>query len=58
LTFRLLVDRTGVELFVGDGEAVMTANAYPDKAADGVRFFAEKGEARFKNVVGYELEVN
>ncbi len=58
LTFRLLVDRTGVELFVGDGEAVMTANAYPDKGADGVRFFAEKGEARFKNVVGYKIEVN
>ena len=46
-----------MEVFINDGEAVMTANAYPDEGADGVLFFAEKGEAHFKDIVGYEIEV-
>lgn len=57
LTFRLFLDKTGVEVFVNDGEAVMTANVYPDRDAEGVIFFAEGGSAHFRDVVGYEIEV-
>lgn len=57
ISFRLLLDRTGIELFINGGEATMTANAYPDKGAEGVTFFAEDGAARFKNIVGYDIEV-
>lgn len=58
LTFRILLDKTGVEVFINGGEATMTANAYPAQGADGVSFFAENGSARFLNAVGYYIEVN
>ena len=57
MAFRLLLDRTGAEVFVNGGEAVITANAYPDEGAEGVSFFADGGSAKFKDVVGYEIEV-
>lgn len=57
LNFRLFLDKTGVEVFLNDGEAVMTANVLPDKNAEGVAFFASDGAASFQNVVCYNIEV-
>ena len=41
LKLRLILDRYSVEVFVNDGEKVMTATLYTDPAADGITFFAD-----------------
>ena len=41
LKLRLILDRYSVEVFVNDGEKVMSATLYTDLAADGISFFAD-----------------
>ena len=41
LKFRMILDRFSVEVFVNDGEHVMTATMYTDQEADGISFFAD-----------------
>ena len=41
LTLRLILDRFSVEVFVNDGEKVMSATLYTEAAADGITFFAD-----------------
>ncbi|MBB5814760.1 GH32 C-terminal domain-containing protein [Streptomyces collinus] len=43
---RILVDRSSVEVFGGNGEAVITDQIFPDPASDGVRVFAENGSVK------------
>ena len=38
---RVILDRFSVEVFVNDGEQVMTATMYTDQSADGISFFAD-----------------
>ena len=54
LKLRILLDRFSVEVFVNDGEKVMTATLYTDPGADGIAFFAD-GEATFR-IRSYTLE--
>lgn len=44
LKLRMILDRFSVEVFVNDGEQVMTATMYTEQEADGISFFAD-GEA-------------
>lgn len=53
---RLILDRYSAEMFVGDGEQVMTITLYTDLAAQGISFFAD-GEVTM-DVVKYELKQN
>ena len=53
LKLRLILDRYSVEVFINDGEQVMSATFYTDPAADGISFFAD-GKVRM-DVVKYEL---
>ena len=53
LKLRLILDSFSVEVFVNDGEQVMTATMYTDLKADGISFFAD-GEVKM-NVVKYDL---
>jgi len=55
LKLRLILDRYSVEVFVGDGEKVMSATIYTDLSADGIAFFAD-GSLRF-SVCFYPLNV-
>lgn len=41
LKFRMILDRFSVEVFVNDGEHVMSATMYTDQGADGISFFAD-----------------
>lgn len=41
LRMRIFVDRSSVEVFVHDGEKVMTARVYPGEQSKGIRFFAD-----------------
>ena len=54
IKLRLILDRFSAEVFVNDGEQVMTAVIYTEQEADGISFFAD-GEVRM-DVVQYELQ--
>ena len=53
LKLRMVLDRFSVEVFVNDGEQVMTATMYTEQEADGISFFAD-GEAEI-DVEKYDL---
>lgn len=55
IKMRIILDKFSVEVFVNDGEYVLTATMYTDLAADGISFFAD-GEVTM-DVVKYELHV-
>lgn len=40
ITFRMILDRFSVEIFVNDGEQTLSATMYTDQSADGFKFFA------------------
>ena len=41
LKLRIILDRFSAEIFVNDGEHVLTITLYTDQAAEGIRFFAD-----------------
>lgn len=43
IRLRIFADRTSVEVFFNEGEAVFSALVYPGEEADGVRWFSKKG---------------
>ena len=53
LKLRIILDRFSAEVFVNDGEQVLSATMYTDPGADGISFFAN-GTAEI-DVVKYEL---
>ena len=53
MKFRVILDRYSAEIFLNDGEKVMTFTLNTDLAADGISFIAEGG-VKF-NVVKYSL---
>ena len=53
LKLRLILDRYSAEIFVNDGEHVLTATLYTDLEADGISFFAD-GKVEM-DVTRYEL---
>lgn len=57
LAVRLLVDRTSVELFIGDGTVVHSHRVFPLSGDDGIRLYAHGGTAVFADVRVRELAV-
>ena len=53
LKLRIILDRFSAEVFVNDGEHVLTATMYTDQAADGISFFADGSVCM--DVVKYNL---
>lgn len=53
LKLRIVLDRFSAEVFVNDGEQVLTAIVYTEQEADGISFYAE-GAVRM-NLVKYDL---
>ena len=53
LKLRIILDRFSVEVFVNDGEQVLSAVLYTDQEADGITFLAE-GTVNM-DVVKYDL---
>ena len=53
LKLRIILDRFSVEVFVNDGEHVLTAIMYTEQEADGISFFAD-GDV-VMDVVKYDL---
>ena len=54
LKMRIILDKFSVEVFVNDGEYVLSATMYTDLAADGISFYAD-GKVTM-DVVKYELK--
>ena len=54
LKLRIILDRMSAEVFINDGEQVMSATLYTQQSADGVSFLAD-GEVLI-NVVKYDIE--
>jgi beta-fructofuranosidase len=54
LKLRIILDKFSAEIFVNDGEHVLSTTLYTDLSADRISFFAD-GHA-VMNVVNYELE--
>ena len=53
LKLRLILDRFSAEVFVNDGEQVLSMTMYTTQEADGISFFAD-GDANI-DVVKYDL---
>ncbi len=53
LKLRMILDRFSVEVFVNDGEQVLTATLYTEQEAEGISFFADG--AVCMDVVKYDL---
>lgn len=57
LRMRILVDRSSVELFVGDGVDVHSHRVFPLPSDDRIRLYANDGAAVFGDLVVRELAV-
>ena len=55
LVIRILVDRTSVELFVGDGRIVHSHRVFPLEGDNRIRLYAHEGEAAFRGLTIREL---
>ena len=57
LMIRILVDRTSVELFVGDGRVVHSHRVFPLEGDDRIRLYAHEGQATFRGLTIRELSI-
>lgn len=57
IDIRILLDNTTAEIFIGNGQSVLSANIYADATDDGVAFFAEGGTAEIKNAKKFTIRV-
>ena len=56
ITFRMILDRFSVEIFVNHGEQAITATVPTDLSADGFRFYSD-GEVMM-DIEKYDLDLN
>jgi sucrose-6-phosphate hydrolase SacC (GH32 family) len=55
LKLHMFVDRSSVEVFVNDGEAVFTEQIFPDQTSKGLELFADNGTVHLKNLEVYQV---
>jgi len=55
LRLQVLLDKSSLEVFVGDGEKVLTCYIYPDENATGCSAFAEGGSATIRQLKIWDL---
>lgn len=53
---RIYLDRSSVEVFGNDGEAVITAQIFPKPGSDGMALYVRGGEAKLQNLDIWQLE--
>lgn len=56
IKMHVFIDRSSVELFVNDGETVMTARVYPKADSNEIELFAEGGEAELLSLQTWTLK--
>lgn len=57
LALRVLVDRTSVELFIGDGQVVHSHRVFPLVGDDRIRLYSSGGQVTFRDLTIRELSV-
>lgn len=55
ITFHLFIDRSSLELFVNEGETVMTARIYPDPSSNVFEVFSEGGDVQLVKLDSWKL---
>ncbi|MBP3870687.1 MAG: GH32 C-terminal domain-containing protein, partial [Faecalicoccus sp.] len=50
----IFIDISSIEVFINDGQAVLTANVYPDELDQGIEFFTS-GLTKVLSVVKYDI---
>lgn len=55
LKIRVLIDKSIVEVFVNDGEAVITDLVFPTENKGGIEYFSEGGKAKITNLKIWEI---
>ncbi|GAF11384.1 LOW QUALITY PROTEIN: sucrose-6-phosphate hydrolase [Bacillus sp. JCM 19045] len=56
LHVRLFIDRSSIEIFLNEGETVLTSRIYPKESSTGIEFFAEEGFMRLSSAHLYQLK--
>ncbi len=57
ISFRIFLDVSSCEVFINDGEKVMTSNVYTLNNGDGISFFAVSGKAKILSLKKYDIVV-
>lgn len=56
LTIRILVDSTGVEMFLGEGRVVHSHRVFPLKGDNAIRLYAHERAATFRDLTIHEIK--
>ncbi len=56
LHVRLFIDRSSIEVFINEGETVMTSRIYPKESSTGIEFFTEEGTMKLRSAQLYQLK--
>ncbi len=56
VTFHFFIDRSSVELFVNDGQLVMTGRIYPSETSQGIELFTEGGDVTILSIDAWTLK--
>ena len=56
LTLHLFLDRSSIEVFANEGQAVMTSRIYPTEAQAGIELFARNGEVTIAECTYWNLK--
>ena len=55
INLRFYLDRSSIEVFINEGEAVMSTRVYPKTTSTGINFVPRGGEMKIKDVTFYTL---
>jgi sucrose-6-phosphate hydrolase SacC (GH32 family) len=55
ITFHVFVDLSSIEVFVNDGEVVLSSLIFPDPANTGVELFSVDGKTTLRSLTAWEL---
>jgi levanase/fructan beta-fructosidase len=55
IKFEILLDKSSLEVFVNNGEQVLTTYIYPPENADGISTFSTGGKSEIKNVKIWDM---
>lgn len=56
VTLRIFIDRSSIEVFGHDGEAVISAQVFPDEGSDGLQLFVSEGEVKLVSLDVYAMK--
>jgi len=56
ITFRVFVDQSSIEVFVNEGDVVLSSLIFPDPGKRGIQLFSLNGEATLQSIKAWELK--